>query len=186
MNTLRGRKNFLYGTVLHLDGDNEFLDNCKELYHELGIHANCFYMDEKELPNYIEELTLQLTPDIIVITGHDFFKGEDKKKLENYENSQYFVDSVRKVRRHFNADEVTMIVGACASHYEAILASGANFASSPARIHIHTYDPAVIAIKAATTSCNRVMDFESILKYIENKRDAFGGIETKGKMKSFL
>ena len=70
--------------------------------------------------------------------------------------------------------------------FESLIANGANFASSPKRIHIHTYDPAVIAIKCATTSYLQNVDFNQILKYIENGKDAVGGIETKGKMKLLL
>ena len=82
--------------------------------------------------------------------------------------------------------DVIIIAGACGSNFEALIANGANFASSPKRINIHTYDPAVIAIKCATTSCNKTINFESVLKYIENGRSAYGGIETKGKMKLLL
>ena len=96
------------------------------------------------------------------------------------------MEAVRIIRRHFNSDAMTVIVGACGSHFEALIASGANFSSSPKRINIHTYDPAIIAIKVASTSVNQLVDFNQTLKYIENKKDAFGGIETKGKMKILL
>ena len=42
------------------------------------------------------------------------------------------------------------------------------------------------AIKIATTSCNKIVDFRQITKYIENGRDAIGGVETYGKMKLLL
>mgnify|MGYP006325462759 CR=1 FL=1 len=79
-----------------------------------------------------------------------------------------------------------IIAGACQSNYEDLIKAGANFASSPKRINIHTYDPAVIAIKCATTSCNQTIDFNNLLKFIENGRDAYGAIETKGKMKLLM
>ena len=128
----------------------------------------------------------EITPDIIVLTGHDYFNGKDKKDLSNYENTQKYIDAVRIIRRRFNNDSIIVIAGACCSHFEALIANGANFASSPKRIHIHTYDPAIIAIKCATTSCNQTIDFNSMMKFIENGRDAYGGIETKGKMKILL
>ena len=79
-----------------------------------------------------------------------------------------------------------VIAGACGSHFEALIASGANFASSPKRINTHTYDPAVAAIKVATTPINRIVNFDGILKYIENGHDALGGVETMGKMRLLL
>ena len=106
--------------------------------------------------------------------------------LNNYENTNKYIKALRIIRQRFNSDSVIVIAGACCSHFEALIANGANFASSPKRIHIHTYDPAVIAIKCATTSCNQTIDFNNLIKYIENGKDAYGGIETKGKMKLLL
>lgn len=179
-------RKLLYGRILHIDGDKEFLESCLELYKEMNVPSNGIYLNEKDVKNKIETLLLQVTPDIIVITGHDVYNGNGIKDIENYQNSQNFVDAVREIRKHFNQDAVVTIVGACASHFEALIAAGANFSSSPKRINIHTYDPAILAIKVATTSCNQVVDFNSALEFIENKKDAFGGIETKGKMKILL
>ena len=121
-----------------------------------------------------------------MITGHDAFLGKDKALLDNYENSKYFVKTIRAIRKHFLLDSVVIIAGACGSHFEALIASGANFASSPKRINTHTYDPAVAAIKVATTPINRIVNFDGILKYIENGHDALGGVETMGKMRLLL
>ena len=115
-----------------------------------------------------------------------FFNKKDEKDLNNYENTSKYIKALRIIRQRFNNDSVVVIAGACCSHFEALIANGANFASSPKRIHIHTYDPAVIAIKCATTSCNQTVDFNNLIKYIENGKDAYGGIETKGKMKLLL
>lgn len=182
----RGSKKVLYGRILHIDGDKDFLESCMELYKEMNIPYDGIYIREEDVKNKIEKILLQTTPDIIVITGHDVYNGKGIKDLTNYQNSQNFIDALRVIRKHFDANSVVTIVGACASHFEALIASGANFSSSPKRINIHTYDPAIIAIKVATTSCNQIVDFNNILEYIENKRDAFGGIETKGKMKILL
>ena len=183
---VRNNNKILYGTVLHIDGDEEYLKSCMQLYKEMNVFANGIYIKENEIKNKIEELILKLTPDIVVITGHDIYNGKGIKEIDNYLNTKHYIEAVRVVRKHFNADAVTIVVGACGSHFEALIASGANFSSSPKRINIHTYDPAVIAIKIATTSSNQNIDFNQILKYIENKKDAFGGIETKGKMKVLL
>ncbi len=185
-NSQRLKKRVVYGTILHIDGDKDYLESCLSLYKEMNIFANGIYIKENDIKDKIEELLLKLTPDIIVITGHDVYNGRGAKELDNYVNSGHFCDALRVIRRHFDKDSVCVIVGACCSHFEALIANGANFASSPARINIHTYDPAVIAIKMATTSCNKIIDFEQTLMFIENKKDAFGGIETKGKMKILL
>lgn len=182
----RNNNRLLYGTILHIDGDEEYLNSCMQLYKEMNIFANGVYLKEIDIKNKIEDLILKLTPDIVVITGHDVYNGKGIKEIKNYLNTTHYMDAVRCVRKHFNADSVTVIVGACGSHFEALIASGANFSSSPKRINIHTYDPAIIAIKVATTSSNQNVDFNQTLKYIENKKDAFGGIETKGKMKILL
>lgn len=182
----RNSKRLLYGTILHIDGDKDYLDSCMSLYKEMNVFANGIYINEDSVKDKIEELLMQLTPDIIVITGHDIYKGENIKDLNNYVNSKNYCEALRVIRRHFDKDSVCVIVGACSSHFEALIASGANFASSPDRINIHTYDPAIIAIKVATTSCNKNIDFDEVLKFIENKRSAFGGIDTKGKMKILL
>ncbi len=182
----RSSNKVLYGRILHIDGDKEFLESCMELYKEMNIPYDGIYLSEEYVKDKIENILLESTPDIIVITGHDVYNGKGKKDIKNYQNSKNFIDAVRIIRKHFDANSVVVIVGACGSHFEALIASGANFSSSPKRINIHTYDPAIIAIKVATTSCNQTVDFNQILEFIENRRDAFGGIETKGKMKLLL
>ncbi len=179
-------KKALFGRILHIDGDKEYLESCMSLYKELGIYAEGVYIAEKELSIKIEKLLLELTPDIVVITGHDAFKGENKASLDSYENSKHFIKAIRVIRKHYSLDNVVVIAGACGSHFEALIASGANFASSPKRINTHTYDPAIAAIKVASTSITKLVDFNNILKYIDNGRDAIGGIETKGKMRLLL
>lgn len=182
----RSSNKVLYGRILHIDGDKEFLESCMELYKEMNIPYDGIYLSEEYVKDKIENILLESTPDIIVITGHDVYNGKGKKDIKNYQNSKNFIDAVRIIRKHFDANSVVVIVGACGSHFEALIASGANFSSSPKRINIHTYDPAIIAIKVSTTSCNQTVDFNQILEFIENRRDAFGGIETKGKMKLLL
>ena len=122
--------------------------------------------------------------DVIVITGHDLFNNGDVKEIENYTNSKYYIETVKEIRKRDKS--VVIIAGACQSNFEALIASGANFASSPARINIHTFDPAVIAIRVATTSFLRVVELDDILKYIENGKRAFNGVETLGKMRLLL
>ncbi len=182
----RTKQKPIFGRILHIDGDPEYLESCMLLYKEMGIYAEGIYIEEQKIKEKIENIITKTTPDIIVITGHDIYNGKDIKELSSYENTKHYMDAVRIIRKRYYLDNVCVIVGACGSNFEALIASGANFASSPKRINIHTYDPAVIAIKVASTSINKVIDFEQCLKLIENGRSAFGGIETKGKMKLLL
>lgn len=176
----------VFGRILHIDGDIDYLNSCLDLYKEVGIYAEGIYIPEKEVYLRIEKLLLDTTPDIVVITGHDAFNGNDKTSIDSYENSKYFIKTIRAIRKHYLLDSVVIIAGACASHFEALIASGANFASSPKRINTHTYDPAVVAIKVASTPITKLVNFDNILRYIENGRDAIGGVETKGKMRLLL
>lgn len=182
----RNNRSVLFGRILHLDGDLKFLESCLNLYKDLKIPAEGLFIPENKLTKQIENLIMKLTPDIIVVTGHDSYNKQGIRDLNNYENSRNFIETVRIIRKHFNIDSVVVIAGACASHFEAIIASGANFASSPDRINTHTYDPAIVAIKVATTGFNRIVDFNHILKHIENGRGAIGGVETYGKMRLLL
>ncbi len=174
-------KSYLFGRILHIDTDEDYLNDCLSLYNIVGIKAEGIYINEKEIVKKIEPILLQLTPDIVVITGHDSFDEKDKYNISSYENSKIFGDAIRIVRKHFN--NVVIIAGACKSFYEYLMGQGANFASSPGRINTHTYDPAVVAIKIASTSVNQTADFKDIIKYIEGGKDAIGGVETKGTMR---
>ena len=183
---IRRQRGVLFGRILHLDGDSKFLDSCLNLYKEMHLFAQGLHLAERNVKTRIEELITTLTPDIIVITGHDAYNKQGFDDLNNYENSINFIEAIRVIRKHYSLDEMVVIAGACASHFEALIASGANFASSPERVNTHTYDPAVVAIKVATTAFNRIIEFGGILKYIENGRAAIGGIETYGKMRLLL
>lgn len=173
----------LCGKVLHIDGDKGYLESCLNFYEKMNIYAWGIYIKEKEIENKIIDIIQDVNPDIVVITGHDAFTGEDKKDLDAYENSKTYIKILKKIRCQYSFDELVVVIGACASHYEALIASGANFASSPGRINIHTYDPAVVACKVATTSCNKTVDYQNIIKHILGGKKAIGGVETKGKMK---
>lgn len=181
-NNIRGNK-LLFGTILHIDGDKDYLNSCKSFYKKMNVFAWGLFIKEKEIKNKILNILEEVSPDIVVITGHDAFNGKDKKDLNNYENSLVYIDILRTIRSKYNKDDLVVIIGACSSHYEALIANGANFASSPGRINIHTYDPAVVACKVATTSCNKIVDYDSIIKHIIDGKKAIGGIETKGKMR---
>jgi len=179
-------KNYLLGKILHIDGDKKYLDKCLELYKSVGIFANGITLAEEEIAEKIQKLIYDLAPDIIVVTGHDVYNQKGIKDLDNYSNSYNFIKAVRKIREIKSRTDTTIVAGACQSHFEALIANGADFASSPKRINIHTFDPAVIAIKTATTSFSKIVNLSDALRYIDKGADAFGGIETFGKMRLFL
>lgn len=176
-------KNMLFGRILHIDGDPDYLESCLKLYKDLGFFAEGMCIRENQVSSIIDSLVDDITPDIVVITGHDDYNKRGLKDLVNYVNTKNFIQAIRVIRKKHSLDDIVIISGACGSNSEALIASGANFASSPSRIAVHTYDPAVIAIKVASTSTNQILDFDLTLKHIEQGRKAYMGIETKGKMR---
>ena len=59
-------------------------------------------MELEELPNKINKYLLECNPDIVIITGHDAYypKKSSKTNLNNYRNSKYFCESVKKARKY--------------------------------------------------------------------------------------
>lgn len=176
----RGKK-YILGTVLHIDADKEYLERCLKLYKDVGIHAYSMLGNENDIEEMVKRIDSNINPDVIVITGHDYYNNQDIKSLNNYTNTKKFISAMHELKKIF--PNSVYIVGACQSNFEAIIASGANFASSPQRINVHIYDPAIIAIKVCTTSSDKIVDFLSLNNLIENLTSAFGGIQTNGKMK---
>lgn len=171
----------LTGTVLHIDADETYLEKCCSLYKSVGIYAFPMLVEEHKMSQEINEMNVDFCPDVVVVTGHDYFNGDDKKNINNYTNSKYFADAVFTARKKY--PNSIIIAGACQSLFEILIAKGANFASSPARKNIHVYDPAIIAINACITSQKKIIDFSNIKKHIIDIDSAFGGIETFGKMR---
>jgi len=182
----RSNKNYLLGKVLHVDGDKKYLDKCLELYKEIGIFSYGVTIKEDLMHERMQGLINALAPDVIVITGHDLYNKQGIKELENYSNTNHYIRAVRKIREIKSRTDLAIVAGACQSNFEALIANGADFASSPKRINIHTFDPAVIAIKIATTSFSQIVNLNEALRYIEKGPEAFGGIETLGKMRLFV
>lgn len=172
------------GKVLHLDGDEEYLDKCLGTYKQLGVPAYGFSIAEADQPKRVVELVKEYNPDILVLTGHDAFKKgtQDFGNLDNYKHSRFFIDAVRKVRHFISGrDDLVIFAGACQSHYEGILAAGANFASSPQRVLIHAYDPVFIVERLAYTSINESVSVKDIIGVTITGIDGVGGIETRGR-----
>ena len=179
---IRGKKyKGILGTILHIDTDSDYIRKCIDLYKSVEIYAYPILSKESDLSLDIEKLKLDFIPDVIVITGHDYFNGNNKKDINDYLNSKNFADAVLVSRKKY--PNSIIIAGACQSLFEVLIARGANFASSPKRKNIHIYDPAIIAIYSCITPQKEIIDFNKMEKYIEGFESAFGGVETYGKMK---
>ena len=168
---------YLPGKILHIDGDQEYLDRCMNYYKNLGIKANGITIREKDISSSIVSLLQQYHPDIVVITGHDGFKNN------HYENSHFFASAIKTARKYeHNQDKLIIIAGACQSNYDSLIRAGANFASSPKRINIHALDPAIIAASLAFSKRNQSIDLLNMISKTKYGSDGMGGIITNGTM----
>lgn len=172
------------GKVLHLDGDAMYLKKSLSLYEQLRIPAEGHHIHESKMAETLYRLLPRVRPDIVVITGHDGVlkqQAYDLYSLSSYKNSQNFVAAIRVAREYErNFDALTIVAGACQSHFEALLGTGANFASSPGRILIHALDPVYIAAKAAFTPIRDTVNLSDVLNHTISGIQGMGGIETRG------
>jgi spore coat assembly protein len=173
------------GKVLHLDGDPKYLHKCLNLYKELQIPVEGYHIAEIDMPDAVARLLPQINPDILVVTGHDGIlknkKTSEYQDISSYRNSKNFVKAVREARNYErNRDVLTIIAGACQSHFEALIHAGANFASSPQRILIHALDPVFISEKVAYTSIRETINIVDVIKNTITGMDGLGGIESRG------
>ena len=181
------RTNYFYlpGKILHIDGDENYLERSMKFYENIGIKANGLCLDEKEIYSKINNLIKEYRPDILVITGHDAYykKKGSKEDINNYQNSINFVKAIKEVRKlEKNQDKLIIIAGACQSDYEELIKAGANFASSPKRINIHALDPAIIASSIAFSDRNQSIDLIKLIEKTKYGSDGIGGIITNGTM----
>lgn len=176
-------KNHLTGKILHIDSDIEYLKNCNKIYESLGLYAICIYLKEDEISFYIKDLVSYYNVDIVILTGHDSFNQKDITDLSNYKNTNKFIKSIKILRKHYTKDELYIYAGACGSNFEALIANGANCASSPKRVNIDALDPLVCAVIVATTPFNKIVPFEKIWQYSFSKEQGLGGIDSFGKMR---
>lgn len=183
---LSRHKMHMTGRILHIDGDKFYLEKCVALYDKLKLPAYGVYMEECLIKDHILELIDKLNPDIIVITGHDAYNQKGIKDLNNYRNTTDYIEAVKLIRKHYSKDHIFIFAGACQSNFEALMAAGANFASSPKRVNIDAYDPAIIAIKAATTPFTNIISLEEVKGLIDHEKQGISGIESYGKMRLFL
>jgi len=171
--------------ILHLDGDETYLQKCMSYYKENKIFAIGRKIDEEHISEDITTYLKETNPDIVIITGHDAYykKKGNIKDLRNYKNSLHFVNAVKNARKYEKSHEKLIIIaGACQSNYEELIKAGANFASSPKRVNIHALDPAIIAATIALTSKNEEVDLIDLLNKTKNKEKGMGGLMTNGMM----
>ncbi|MBE3594836.1 MAG: sporulation peptidase YabG [Candidatus Carbobacillus altaicus] len=171
------------GTVLHLDGDPRYLFTCLRAYEQLGIPAVGLHLDEREMPRRVVELLKTYEPDVLVLTGHDALRARAQKDdIKSYRHSKYFIEAVKRARREYerHKDALVIFAGACQSHYEAIIAAGANFASSPSRVNIHALDPIFVVAKLAFASVRHVLPPLEVIQETRSGEDGIGGIESRG------
>lgn len=174
------------GRILHVDGDKEYLEICLNTYKQLSIQAEGYMVDEEKQPMEVVRLLREVKPDILVLTGHDgLLKGKrDFGRVDNYHNSRYFIEAVKKAREVVpGLDDLVIFAGACQSFYEGIMAAGANFASSPHRILIHALDPVLIMEKVAFTPISQTISIQDVLTNTMTGIQGVGGIETRGKFR---
>ncbi|NMO97735.1 sporulation peptidase YabG [Paenibacillus lemnae] len=173
------------GKVLHLDGDPMYLKKSMALYQQLRVPAEGHHVHESAMADALFRLLPRVRPDIVVITGHDGVlkrpQPYDLYSLESYKNSYSFVKAIQTARQYErNLDALIVIAGACQSHFEALVQSGANFASSPGRVLIHALDPVYVAAKAAYTSVRETINMNDVLHNTISGSQGVGGIETRG------
>ena len=156
-------------------------------YKKLGLNSVVKNIPEYRQPKEIYRLLVIYNPDILVVTGHDGIikKGKDFNNIYNYRNSKYFVETVKQAKKYENdyLKNLVIFAGACQSYYEAIMAAGANFASSPARILIDFIDPLIIAKKIALTENYKYVTIDDIYKELRDGKKGINGIGANGKMK---
>lgn len=176
---------YLPGKILHIDGDQDYLDRCMNLYKDLNVKAYGVNLRESEIYKYLDNYLKEYTPDILIVTGHDAYykKKNDTANLDNYQNSKNFINAVR-IARKYEKDQNKLIIisGACQSNYEELIKAGSNFASSPKRINIHALDPAIIASSIALSEKNKCIELIPLIEKTKYGSDGIGGIITNGTM----
>ena len=175
---------YLPGKVLHIDGDEDYLERCMDFYKQVHVKAIGFKVKEDSISNNIKKLLEEYNPDILVITGHDAYykKLGSESNNENYKNTSNFIKAVKEARKYYDHNKLIIIAGACQSNYEELIKSGANFASSPKRINIHALDPAIIASSVALSDKSKPIDLINILEKTKYGSKGIGGIITNGTM----
>ncbi|QGG48689.1 sporulation peptidase YabG [Heliorestis convoluta] len=171
------------GSVLHIDGNKDYLALCMDTYKQLQISAVGVHREEHDFPQIVSDYLTQRPFDILVITGHDSLlkHQSDLESIDSYRSSRYFVEAVRRARMIVpNPEDLVIFSGACQSYYEAILNAGANFATSPDRVMIHALDPVFIAQKVAYTPRDEYVEVTEAVASTITGAEGVGGVTTRG------
>lgn len=180
----RGNKEVRTGKILHLDGDKRYTEKSMRYYKSLGLNAVVKNIPESKQAYVVKMLLDRYDPDVLVITGHDGMikKGTGFNDIYNYRNSKYFINAVNEARSwNSKGKDLAIFAGACQSYYEAIMAAGANFASSPGRIMIDFIDPLIVAERIATTDNTRYLTINDIKDELRDGETGVSGIGSMGK-----
>lgn len=177
------------GRVLHIDGDPHYLKKCLNIYEKLTVPVIGKYMREDQMPELVPQLVRQIRPDILVLTGHDAYmknKGTEED-IKAYRHSGHFIRTVKEVRYIVpSLDQLVIFAGACQSHFEMLIRSGANFASSPTRVNIHALDPVYLVSKISFTSFMDSVNVWDALRNTLTGTDGMGGVESRGMLRTGL
>jgi spore coat assembly protein len=177
------------GRVLHIDGDEEYLEVCLSTYKRLNMDVIGEHIPEKLQPKRVYKLLVEHSPDILVLTGHDGMVGRSKNftEISSYRNSKYFIEAVKRARKYEpSLDELVIFAGACQSYYEELLRAGANFASSPHRVLIHCLDPVFITEKIAFSPIDNFVSIQDVIGSTITGIKGIGGFNTRGKLREGL
>ena len=173
------------GKILHLDGDKRYSDKSIKCYKKLNLNAIVRNIPENRQEYVIFDLLNRYQPDVLVITGHDGMikNGTAFNDIYNYRNSKYFINTVKEAKKWVaqTGKDLVIFAGACQSYYEALVAAGANFASSPARVLIDFMDPLIIAEKVATTEDYKYITINDIADELRDGTRGISGIGARGK-----
>lgn len=175
------------GKILHVDGDVRYSQKAIAYYKKIGLtNAVVKNVSERRQQYVIGDLILKYQPDMLVITGHDRMLEQNRKfyDIKNYKNSLNFIKTVENARKIVpSMEELVIFAGACQSFFEELIESGANFASSPARVLIDFMDPIVVATRIVTTPENRYVTLNEVLPEVREGPKGVGGTRGKGKLK---
>ena len=170
---------YLTPTILHIDSSNEYLKRCLNYYKKEKLNAYGISIKEEDMPKNIKKYLEDIKPDILVITGHDYYN----KNKNTYKNSDNYIKTVKIARKYEESyDKLKIFAGACQSNFEELIKSGANFASSPKRINIHALDPAIVATILALTEKTKEIDLIDMLNKTKSGPNGIGGIKCYGSM----
>ena len=180
----RNSQNLKSGKILHLDGDRMYSEKTARYYKKVGLNAVVKNIPENKQHLIVKEYISKYNPDILVLTGHDGMikTGIKYADISNYRNSKYFVQAVLEARKLCpSSNRLAIFAGACQSFFEAIMASGANFASSPGRILIDFMDPLIVAEKIAITNRSKFVSINDIVNDLRDGKKSVDGSGVMGK-----